>query len=424
MFKPYLKSIVRDGTKGRSGLGVELFRLDAVGDEVELTAEEAEEAEEVKGEETGTAIMRVYEEIGEDFFTGEGVTAKKFAAQLDEFGDIKRLHLHINSLGGDAFAAQCIHNVIRDHSSKKTSYIDGVAASAATLIACAANEVVARVNSTYMIHHPWGVCMGDADEMEKSARDLRVFTRSIVNVYKDQVGDKIDEDKIRSLMDEETWMDAEDALAYGFVDRIKGRIKAIAKVNRTQILCSGRLMDLARYHYRNAPKFPTLKAPDRKAAEAELKPKEHEAMEAELENKPAAKADKKTKYMTIDDVAPELVATIQANARVAERARLAALDAMAAPGCDEIIAKAKADGLQPDDIVMQCYNLTRANLASAEKKGALARDAAAAGGLRAGDAPATPTPVDPQARLKALVINAAKATRPPGSRVQAHVANN
>jgi ATP-dependent Clp protease protease subunit len=418
MFKPYLKSVVRADSKSRPGLGVELFRLDAVAEE-DLTAEEAEAAEEAKGSETGTALMRIYEEIGEDWLTGEGVTAKTFASQLDEFGDIKRLHLHINSLGGDAFAAQAIYSVLKDHKSDKRSYIDGVAASAATLIACGADEVVARANSTYMVHHPWGVCMGDADEMEKSARDLRAITKPIVAVYRAQVRDKIDEDKIRQLMDDETWMDAEEALEYGFVDRIKGRIKAPAKLSKSQILCSGRVMDLARYHYRNTPKFPTLAPEDRKAVRAELNPKEKNAMDAELEIKPAAKADKKPIIMTINDVSPDLVAAIQADARTAERMRLAALDALNRPGLEEIIAKAKADGKYPQDIALEVNAVLAARLDAAEKKSALARDAAAAGGLRAGEAPPNPPPADPQARLKTLVINAAKACRPAGATIQA-----
>ena len=390
------------------GLGIELFRLDAA-EEAELTAQELEEAEEVKEEATGTALMRVYEEIGEDFWTGGGVTAKKFAEELDGFGDIKRLHIHINSLGGDVFTAQAIHSAIKNHKAKSTSYIDGVAASAATIVACGAGEVVARMNSTYMIHEPWGRCTGNADEMDKSARDLRAITKPIVNVYKDQVRDKIDDEKIRSLMEDETWMDAEQALEYGFVDRIKGKIKAIAKLNRAQILCSGQLMDLSRYHYRNIPKFPTLKADAKKAVEAELQPtKEAKAMDADAANKP-------TKITNRNELAPELVAAIEAEARTAERARLAALDAMAGTGLSEIISRAKADGSQPDAIAMECFKLTQTQLASAEKMGALARDAAVAGGVRAGDAPPSAKPADPQAHLKTLVINAHKNCRPPGA---------
>ena len=407
MFKPYLKAIVRaDSGGGWPGLGIELFRLDAA-EEAELTAEELEEAEEAKEEASGTALMRVYEEIGEDF--GGGVTAKKFAEELDGFGDnIKRLHIHINLLGGDVFAAQAIHSAIKNHKAKTTAYIDGVAASAATIVACGAGEVVARLNSTYMIHQPWGFCMGNADEMEKSAANLRAITKPIVNVYKGQVGDKIDEEKISRLMEDETWMDAEEALEYGFVDRIKGKIKAIAKLNRSQILCSGQLMDLGRYHYRNVPKFPTLKADARKAAEAQLKPNKEAAMEAE----------KPKLIMKRDEITPELVAAIEAEARTAERARLAALDAMVAPGIEEIIAKAKADGSQPDAIAMQCFNVTRQQLVAVKTASALARDAAQAGGLRPGDAPPSPAPVDQkqqaQKQAAGLIVNALKTVRPSG----------
>ena len=422
MFKPYLKTIVRPGAGAScaQGLGIELFRLDTA-EPGDLTEEEFDAAEEVEGQETGTALMRIYEDIGEDCWTGEGITAKKFAAELDGFGDIKRLHIHINSLGGDAFAAQAIHSSLKEHSAKKTSYIDGVAASAATIIACGANEVVARMNSTYMIHNPWGVVMGGAKAMRKAADDLDKVTKPIVNVYAAQVRETIDEATIRQLMDDETWMDAEEAKAYGFVNRIKGKIKAIAKVNKSQILCSGRVMNLDRYHYRNIPRFPTLKAEPPKAAAAQLKPEmkgASENMESNAEPQAAAAAAPK-KVITRSDIPPELVAEIVANACSTERTRLAALDAMAGPGLDEIIAKAKADGKQPQDIALEVNAVLRQRIEAAEKKGAMLRDAAPAGAIRAGDAPPTPKPADPQAQVKAALKNAFANCRPAGSTVQA-----
>lgn len=393
MFKPYLKSIVRNGGKGRMGLGIELFRLDTATEE-ELTSEEAEEANEAKEEATGTAIMRIYEEIGEDFWTGGGVTAKKFAEELDGFGDIKRLHIHINSLGGDAFTAQAIHSIIAEHKARnKKSFIDGVAASAATLIACGASEVVARMNSTYMIHHPWGFAVGNAETMKKAAADLEAVTKPIVNVYKAQVKDKIDEDRIIELMDDETWMDAEEALEYGFVDRIKGKIKAIAKVNKSQILCCGRTMDVGKYHYHNVPKFPMVKA---KVEEPKAEPQPQQ---------------KETKKMTREEIDPKLVGEIEAGARTAERTRLAALDEMNGPGLGEIIAKAKVEGKQPQDIAIECLTITRAKLDSASKTGALVKDAQAAAGVQAGDAPLKKPPTA-QDRAKSLIVNAFQAQRP------------
>lgn len=374
------------------GLGIELFRLDAVAED-ELTAEEAEIADESKDEAIGTAIMRIYEDIGEDWWTGGGVTAKRFAEELDSFGDIKRLNIHINSLGGDVFTAQAIYSILCDHESKKTSYIDGVAASAATLIACGADECIARNNTNYMVHHPWAMAVGNADTMRKAAEDLDAVTVPIVSVYKDKVQGKIDEEKIRGLMEDETWLTAEQALEYGFVDKIRGKIKAIAKVNKTQILCSGRLMDIGKYHYRNVPKFPTIK------------------LEAKPEAKPKPK-EKDTKIMTREEIEPQLLATIENEARTAERTRLAALDALNGPGLGEIIAKAKTDGKQPKDIAMECLTVTKEQLASANAVSALAKDAKSANGVRAGDAPMPKPEDDRVAKNSSLILNAFKAQHP------------
>jgi ATP-dependent protease ClpP protease subunit len=365
------------------GLGVELFRLDAV-EEEELTAEELEVAEEEKP----TAIMRVYEEIGEDFWTGGGVTAKKFAEELDSFGEIKKLNIHINSLGGDVFTAQAIHSIIKDHKSNKTSYIDGVAASAATLIACGADKVVARYNANYMIHNPWAMAIGNADVMRKAADDLDAITKPIVNVYLKQVQGKVDEDKIRKLMDDETWMTADEALEFGFIDRIRGKIKAIARFDKTKILCSGRLMDIAKYHYRNVPKYP----------------------QAEEATEPERKEQTKM-TSTREEIDPQLLSTIQDEARVAERARLAALDAMDGPGLSEIITKAKSEGKQPADIAMECFNATREQLTTANTVNALARDAKPAGDVPASSAPHRKPEDTRKTRVEGLIKNAFDAQR-------------
>jgi ATP-dependent protease ClpP protease subunit len=375
--KPFLKGIVRNEGKGRQGLGIQLFRLDAAEEaEINLTDFESEEAD---GSETATtAIMRIYEDIGENFWTGEGITAKKFASELDELGDIKRLNIHINCLGGDAFTAQAIHSIIGAHSAKTTSYIDGVAASAATLIACAADEVIARYNTSYMVHYPWAMSIGNAEVMRKAAEDLDQLTIPIVNVYKEQVKGKIDEDKIRELMANETWMSADEALKHGFVDKVRGKIRAIAKVNNTQIFCSGQTMNFAKYQYQNMPKYPL---------DATLKPK---AKIARISvNKPEEK-ENKPMPMTIEELReqhPELLSSVQNKAAQDERIRLAALDALIVPGTEAIIAKAKADGKQPIEVMPECYAIAQANIAQAGAMQKLNNDAKAAGNVPAGDAP-------------------------------------
>lgn len=397
--KIYLKAQVKSagGRNHLGGLGVELFRLDAADESGGLTTEETEAAAENEGEPATTALMRIYEDIGENPWTGDGITTKKFADELDSLGDIKRLNIHINSLGGDVFTAQAIYSMICDHGAKKTSYIDGICASAATIIACAADEVIARNNTNYMVHHPWGVAIGNADTMRKAADDLEAVTVPIMSVYRDQVKGKIDDDKIRGLMDGETWLTAEQACEYGFVDRVRGKIAAIARVAPGQICCAGRVMDLAKYHYRNAPKYPLDKRPAAAAA-AEQKPQPKE------ENKP----------MNIQDIAPELRAQIESEARAGERTRLAALDALGGPGLDDIIAKAKTDGKQPNDIALECLAVTRAQVGALQKTSALARDAAAARAVPAGDAPPGRVAEKPEAKGAKLVVSAFKSQKPRG----------
>jgi ATP-dependent Clp protease protease subunit len=417
-FKAYLKATVRP-RGARVGIGVELFRLDAA-EAPELTEEEEEAViEDAGGDNSGIAVMRLYEEIGENPWTGSGVTAKSFADKLDGFGEIKRLHLHINCLGGDAFAAHAMHSTIKDHkASSKTAYIDGVCASAATLVACGADRVVARYNTSYMVHYPWGVCMGDAEEMKKAAKDLEAVTVPIVNTYKKKVGNKLTEEEIHALMAEETWMTPEEALENGFVDTVRGNSKGIARVGAGRIMCSGRLMNLARYHYRNMPKWPSKRLPLTATSSSAClswptaTPFEPEAAAQARPKEPEKKGKQE---MKIEEIAPELLAQIQAEARTVERARLEALDAMAGPGLDEIIKKAKADGKQPNDIALEALAVTKAQLNSAQTTSALARDAAGARSVPAGDAPMAGKPKEkPEAKGARFMVNAFKIQKPRG----------
>lgn len=403
--KPYLKTVVKGPGRARAGLGVELFRLDAVAED-ELTAEETDAAEEGGADAANTAVMRIYEDIGEDFWSGGGMTAKKFADELDSLGDVKRLNIHINSLGGDVFAAQAIHSIICGHASKKTAYIDGVCASAATLVACGADEVIARHNTNYMLHYPWAMAVGNADTMRKAAADLDAVTIPIVSVYREQVKGKIDEEKIRGLMEDETWLTADEAFEYGFVDKVRGKIKAIARVGSGQIMCSGRLMDTSRYRYRNVPKYPLIKRPA---------PENGDELEPQADAQTRPQPNKEKKHMnTREEIAPELLATIEGEARAAERTRLAALDAMNGPGLGDIIAKAKADGKQPNDIALECLTVTKQQLGASQATSALARDAAAARGLPAGDAPPPRDAEKPEAKGAKLVVSAFKSQKPRG----------
>jgi ATP-dependent protease ClpP protease subunit len=364
MIRAYLRGIVRERGKGNMGVGLELFRLDAAdSEEVELTESESDSIGETKSD---TAIMRIYEEIGEDFWTGTGISAKKFAKELSDMGDIKQLNVHINSLGGDCFTAQTIYNIIGDHPAHTTTYIDGVCASAATIIASAADEVVARQNTTYMIHNPWAICMGNAGDMRRAADDLDKLTVPIVGVYKTQVKGRIREAKIRTLMENETWMTADEAHDYGFVDKVKGKIKPIARASASELICNGVMLNFAKYHYQNVPEYPM----------------EERKKEMSKENTP--KVSDLTKEMVRESY-PEVYSSIVGD----ERDRLAKLEAMRPLNCPpelaQLIEKAKTEGKMPGDIAMEAYNLAQTQIASTQQLGAMKRE----GNFKipAGDAP-------------------------------------
>ncbi len=163
------------------------------------------------------AEIWIYEMIGEDFWSGGGTTAKKF---LDELKAIKapQIDLHINSPGGDVFDGITIYNLLKQHPANVTTYIDGLAASIASVIALSGNKVVMAANAIFMIHNPWGCTQGDAETMRKYADVLDKVRDSILTAYSSKTA--LNDDEIKALMDAETWMTAAEAKEYGFVDDI------------------------------------------------------------------------------------------------------------------------------------------------------------------------------------------------------------
>ncbi|HBB9192092.1 TPA: Clp protease ClpP, partial [Escherichia coli] len=112
----------------------------------------------------GAADIFIYEEIG-----GFGVTAKQFAEDLKALGDVSHINLRIHSPGGDVFEGIAIYNLLRNHPADITVYIDGVAASMASVVAMAGDRVVMPENAMMMIHKPWGISGGNAGDMRDYA---------------------------------------------------------------------------------------------------------------------------------------------------------------------------------------------------------------------------------------------------------------
>ena len=171
-----------------------------------------------------TAEILIYEVIGEDFWTGGGVTAKGFSDELKALGDVKTINLRINSPGGSVFDGVAIYNNLAQHPAKVNVYIDALAASIASIIAMAGDTITMAENAMMMIHNPWALVVGDSNDMRKEADLLDKIRDTLVTTYATRTGKKAEE--ITAMMDAETWFTAEEAKEAGFADAIVAGKKA------------------------------------------------------------------------------------------------------------------------------------------------------------------------------------------------------
>jgi len=158
------------------------------------------------------ASVYIYDEI-----SYWGITAAQFVKDLGEV-TAKVINLHINSPGGDVFDGITIYNGLRNHSATVKVSVDGLAASIASIIAMAGDEIRMAKNSYFMIHRASSIAWGNDSEMLRIAKLLQKIDGTLVETYQDKTGKPADE--IKQLMDDETWMTAEEALAYGFADAV------------------------------------------------------------------------------------------------------------------------------------------------------------------------------------------------------------
>ena len=169
----------------------------------------------VKNDDKNAELM-LYGDIAESFW-GDTISAKEVTEYLADL-DVENINVYINSNGGVVDTAIAINNALRRHKAKVTVNIDGIAASAATLITCAGDTVKMPKNALFMMHNPLTIAMGDSEEMRKQADVLEKYKNSIMETYLQKVN--IDKEKLSELMDNESWLSAEEALKYGFIDEI------------------------------------------------------------------------------------------------------------------------------------------------------------------------------------------------------------
>ena len=135
---------------------------------------------------------------------------------LDEMKNSKKIHVRLNSPGGDYFLGVSISNALRRHNAKIIVHVDALAASAASVIAMGGDRVIMHPGSVMMVHRAWSITMGNAADFEKAADMLNKVDDNLIDVYHKRTG--LDKTKLRALVEAETWMTGDEAVQYGFAD--------------------------------------------------------------------------------------------------------------------------------------------------------------------------------------------------------------
>jgi ATP-dependent protease ClpP protease subunit len=166
----------------------------------------------------GTLELLVYDDIGFDWWSDEGITAKTVKQQIDAAGPFTTIAVRINSPGGDAFEGVAIFNLLRAQGKPIAVFIDGIAASAASVIAMAGDTRVMGSGAMLMIHNAWSSCIGYAEDMRKMADTLDKVSASVAETYISRAG--LTAEKAKELMDAESWLSASSALELGLATGI------------------------------------------------------------------------------------------------------------------------------------------------------------------------------------------------------------
>lgn len=169
----------------------------------------------VMAAQTPENTVSVLDVIGEDFWTGGGITSKRIAAALRAIGD-QDVFVDVNSPGGDFFEGVAIYNALRAHPHKVTVRILGLAASAASVIAMAGDEIQIGKAGFLMVHNAWVVAIGNRHDLAEAAKTMEPFDDAMATVYSDRAGVK--KAKAAEWMDNETWFNGEQAVAEGLAD--------------------------------------------------------------------------------------------------------------------------------------------------------------------------------------------------------------
>lgn len=303
----------------------------------------------IKNEVNGNSEILLYGPIaGESSWWGDEVTPLSFAEDLESLNG-KDVTVRINSSGGDVFAAHAIHNQLMAYKGKVTVVIDGLAASAATIIAIAGDRIIMPSNALFMIHNP-AIGLSDyygAEELAKAVDALNAIKDSIVAAYRKRC--KVSADELAAMMDAETWMGAAECLEKGFVDEINGSVTPV--LNGSSLIVNSVQFDTCKFKNQDALKACINKKEEDKSMNEKL-----EAFLNSLGLKFADDSQAAAPALVLNAAPQPAVDNAEEIAKAAinaERKRVADLEALNSgdnAAVTAIINQAKADGKTAADV--------------------------------------------------------------------------
>ena len=353
---------------------------------------------------TNEATLYIYGDIVtydlEDWNWPDDVVPNKFKNELNSLGDVQTIHVRINSGGGSVFGAYAIMNLLKSHPAEVITYIDGIAASAATLIAMAGNKIVAALGSILMIHLPATGVWGNVNDLQKAIEVLNTITESMVDVYHAKTG--IDKTTIRAMLEKDDWMTGSQAFQKGFVDEVAD-LEVVAYLSEDKKTAFFNDMGFKLKNIRNKDVLMAMlpMQSKNKTANKQNKKEENVMTLAELQaNHPALYAEVLNMGASSDAIS-QARSEGRTEGITAERERIQAIDSIALPGMEALTNKAKFEtGITAEAYAMEIIKAQK-------EKGIKFLSDAQADAADLDDVPAAGAPQDDEDEEKELLAHAA-----------------
>lgn len=311
------------------------------------------------GEAEITLYGEVMEESPKDYWSGESIdgvyiSVQEFNEKLDEIKDASHITVHLNSCGGDLFAGLAIHNVLKALPATITVKVEGIAASAASVIACAGDEVVVMPGSIFMVHSAAAFLFGyyNSADLATMCSQIDACNKSIVNVYAAKTGRDIAE--LSELVEAETWLIGDEIVDAGFADALDESSTSTTEVDEDGegIVTNGLRHDVSAFHNLPTARIAAAMKAGRHGTDEVTTGVEGDntaAADAHISAAPPQAAEKEGEDMdyeslTLDNLRaerPDLIREVENAAATAERERIAAIDGIAASVPADMVEDAK-----------------------------------------------------------------------------------